>query len=257
MPIYSSSFFSELIEPVWRVLVQEVTLYCRKVVFNEEFEFSEQEKQKLSEEGFEYSRGYESESEDEVFGIEGFILELIDLTVDLLKRQGMMEALQDHMLTLFLCLKSYSLLKHEHIILWKNDPNLFISEEYDDENINSIRIKAIGLIKEVSKEIDDSILLNFIKIVISEFFEGTNPENYLDVIKLDDYNFLFPYLEQMNSDKNYIERRHESNLLILGNLADDISLLKNKNKISDNDFQSLIQFLFDLISNCKIYFHLS
>lgn len=232
-------------------------MYCRKVVFNEEFEFSEQEKQKLSEEGFEYSRGYESESEDEIFGIEGFILELIDLTVDLLKRQGMMEALQDHMLTLFLCLKSYSLLKHEHIILWKNDPNLFISEEYDDENINSIRIKAIGLIKEVSKEIDDSILLSFIKIVISEFFEGTNPENYLDVIKLDDYNFLFPYLEQMNSDKNYIERRHESNLLILGSLADDISLLKNKNKISDNDFQSLIQFLFDLISNCKIYFHLS
>lgn len=92
-------------------------MYCRKVVFNEEFEFSEQEKQKLSEEGFEYSRGYESESEDEIFGIEGFILELIDLTVDLLKRQGMMEALQDHMLTLFLCLKSYSLLKHEHIIL--------------------------------------------------------------------------------------------------------------------------------------------
>lgn len=248
MPIYSSSFFTEMIEPAWRVLVLEMTLYTDKIVFDKSLDFSESELQKIKEEGYDYTRGYESEDEEEIYGIEGFVTELIDFAVDLLKRNGMMEALQDHMLTLFLCLKGYCLMSHQNMILWKNDPNMFITEEYDDENVNSIRNKAISLIKEVAKEIDDSIVLKFISIIMSEFTSGLNPENYLEVIKLDDYNYLFPYFEKMNSDPVYIQRRHEANLLILGSLSDDLVILRDKNKISNDEINALMEFLFKIVS---------
>lgn len=248
MPIYSSSFFTEMIEPAWRVLVLEMTLYSQKVVFNQSIDYNETELEKIKEEGYEYTRGYESEDEEESYGIEGFVIELIDFAVDLLKRRGMMEALQDHMLTLFLCLKGYCLMPHQTMVLWKNDPNLFITEEYDDENVNSIRNKSISLIKEVTKEIDDNIVLKFISIILSEFSNGINPEDYLEVIKLDDYNYLFPYFEKMKSDPVYIHRRHEANLLIIGNLSDDIMIMKDKNKISNDEINALMDFLFKIIN---------
>ena len=41
MPIYSSKFFNLLIEPAWRLIVLELSLYCNKVVFNKEIEYTE------------------------------------------------------------------------------------------------------------------------------------------------------------------------------------------------------------------------
>lgn len=254
MPIYSSSFFTELIEPAWRVLVLEMTLFTHKVVFNQEFEYSENETQHMNDEGYNYSRGYDSDDEEEIYGIEGLVQELIDLAIDLLKRQGVMEALQDYMLTLFLCLKGYCLMPNQSMQLWKNDPNLFITEEYDDENVNTIRSKAVTLIKDAAKEVDPSIVLKFLSIILSEFDQGVNPENYLEVIKLDDYNFLFPYFNKMNTDHDYIQRRHEANLLILGNLSDELLIMKDKKKISEEEINNLISFLFNIITNkeCQI-----
>lgn len=248
MPIYSSSFFTDLIEPAWRILVYEMTLYCQKVIFNEDIEYTETEIQRMNEEGYNYSRGYESEDEEEVYGIEGLVQELIDLAIDLLKRNGVLEALQDHVLTLFLCLKGYCLMPNQSILLWKNDPNLFISEEYDDENVNSIRSKAISLIRDVVKEIDDSIIIRFVGIILSEFNQGIDPENYLEVIKLDDYNSLFPFFDKLNNDSAYIQRRHEANLLILGSLSEDLMAVRDKKKISNEEIDQLVSFIFEIIT---------
>lgn len=249
MPIYSSRFLGELIEPAWRVIVLQMTLYTEQVIFNKRLEYSETEQRQIHEENYDYKRGYESEDEDEVFGIEGLTNELIDFAVDLLKRSGVMEALQDNMLTFLLCLKNYCLMPHQSMLLWASDANLYITEEYDDENINSIRNKSVSLIKDIVKDIEDEVILKFLNIILQEFFNGIDPENYLEVIKLDDYNFLFPYFEKMNSDQVYITRRHEANLLILGNLAEDILILRDKNKLSDEDLLQLIKFLFSIISN--------
>ena len=38
--------------------------------------------------------------------------------------------------------------------------------EYDDENINSVRSKALNLVKEITKEIDDNSILKFFQIII-------------------------------------------------------------------------------------------
>ena len=66
--------------------------------------------------------------------MEGLIMELIDFTDDLLKRNSIISALKPALFTFLLCIKGYLYLPHNSIMLWKNDSNLYISEEYDEEN---------------------------------------------------------------------------------------------------------------------------
>jgi len=117
MPIYSARFFTQLIEPAWRLIVLELSLYTEEVVFNKKIEYSDNEERKIDEENYAYKRGYESDEEDEIYGLEGLILELIDFAVDLLKRRGVMDALRENLLTFLLCVKGYCLMPHNSVKL--------------------------------------------------------------------------------------------------------------------------------------------
>ena len=247
MPIYSSKFFNLLIEPTWRLIVLELNLYCNSIVFNKEIEYTEEEEITMEEENHIYDHGYESDDDEETNGMEGLIMELIDFTVDLLKRNSVIEALRPALFTFLLCIKGYLLLPHNSIVLWKDNANLYISEEYDEENINSVRSKTLGLIREISKEIEDDALMNFITLLINELMKGINLDSYKEVIKLDDYNLVTPYLEKLNNDKVYVKMRQESNLLILGSISDDLFRLKESQILSEKETENLINFLLDLI----------
>ena len=249
MPIYSSKFFNLLIEPVWRLIVLELNLYCNSTVFNKEIEYTEEEEITMEEENHIYDHGYESDDDEETNGMEGLIMELIDFTVDLLKRNSVIEALRPALFTFLLCIKGYLLLPHNSIVLWKDNANLYISEEYDEENINSVRSKTLGLIREISKEIEDDALMNFVTLLIDELTKGINLDSYKEVIKLDDYNLVTPYLEKLNNDKVYVKMRQESNLLILGSISDDLFRLKESQILSQKETENLINFLLNLIKN--------
>jgi hypothetical protein len=251
MPIYSSKFFTQLIEPSWRLVVLELSLYTDSIVFGKDIAYTEDEVYKMEDENHMYTRGYESDDEDEKYGLEGLILELIDFSVDLLKRKNILEALRPALPTFLLTIKGYCLLPHSSIELWKNNPNLYITEEFDDENVNTVRNKSLNLIKEITKELDDDSLLRFMKILISEFTAGVNVDNYAEVIKLDDSNLMTPYIEKMNNDQQYIMRRHEANLLILGNLSDDLFVLREKGLIDLDEVGELIKFFFSIVNGCS------
>jgi hypothetical protein len=74
-------------------------------------------------------------------------------------------------------------------------------------------------------------------------------ENYSEASKLDNYNLMDEYLENMNTNKKYTIRRHEANLLILGNLSDDMIILKGKDLIEEDMINEISTFLFDIVSN--------
>ena len=249
MPIYSSKFFNLLIEPTWRLIVLELSLYGDSVIFNKEIEYNENEEITMEEENHIYEHGYESDDDEEELGMHGLIIELIDFAIDLLKRNSVIEALKPALYTFLLCIKGYLLMPHNSIMLWKNDPNLYISEEYDEENVNSVRNKTLGLIREISKEIDDDSLVNFIHLIINELTTGINIDNYKEVIKLDDYNLIVPYLDKLNNNTVYLQTRQESNLLILGTLSDDLLGLKEKQIITLEEVEQLINFLLTIISS--------
>ena len=251
MPIYSSKFFNLLIEPVWRLIVLELNLYSNSIVFNKEIEYTEEEEITMEEENHLYEHGYESDDDEEIDGMEGLIMELIDFTVDLLKRNSVIEALRPALFTFLLCIKGYLLLPHNSIVLWKDNANLYISEEYDEENINSVRSKTLGLIREISKEIEDDALMNFVTLLIEELMKGINLDSYKEVIKLDDYNLVTPYLEKLNKDKLYVKMRQESNLLIIGSISDDLFRLKENQILSQKETENLLNFLLNLIKNVE------
>jgi len=251
MPIYSSKFFNLLIEPTWRLIVLELSLYCNSVVFNKEIEYTEDEEITMEEENHIYEHGYESDDDEEINGMEGLIMELIDFTVDLLKRNAIITALKPALFTFLLCIKGYLLLPYNSILLWKNDSNLYISEEYDEENINSVRSKTLALIREISKEIEDDALSDFIHLVIDELINGIKIDNYKEVIKLDDYNLITPYLNKLNDEKIYNQMRQESNLLILGNISDDLLRLKDK-QIKLSEIENLLNYLIKIITEKNV-----
>ena len=251
MPIYSSKFFNLLIEPAWRLIVLELSLYCNSVVFNKEIEYTEDEEITMEEENHIYEHGYESDDDEETNGMEGLILELIDFTVDLLKRNSIITALKPALFTFLLCIKGYLLLPYNSLLLWKNDSNLYISEEYDEENINSVRSKTLALIREISKEIEDENLSQFIHLVIDELINGIKIDNYKEVIKLDDYNLITPYLNKLNHEKIYNQMRQESNLLILGSISDDLLRLKDK-QIKSSEIENLLNYLIKLITEKNV-----
>ena len=234
MPIYSSKFFNLLIEPTWRLIVLELNLYCNSIVFNKEIEYTEEEEITIEEENHIYEHGYESDDDEETSGMEGVI-----------------DALRPALFTFLLCIKGYLLLPHNSIVLWKDNSNLYISEEYDEENINSVRSKTLGLIREISKEIEDEALINFIRLLIDELMKGINLDSYKEVIKLDDYNLVKPYLEKLNNDPLYIQMRQESNLLILGNISDDLFRLKEGQLLTKKETENLMNFLINLIKNVE------
>ena len=249
MPIYSCKFFNVLIEPTWRLIVLELSLYGNSIIFNKKIEYTDEEEITIEEENHIYEHGYESDDDEELNGMEGLIMELIDFSIDLFQRNSVIEALKPVLFTFLLCIKGYLLMPHYSILLWKNNPNLYISEEYDEENINSVRNKTLGLIREISKEIDDDALLNFIHLIIQECTSGINLDNYKEVIKLDDYNLLTPYLEKLNNDTIFLQTRQESNLLILGSIYDDLLRLKEKQLISLEEIENLLNYLLEIISN--------
>ena len=49
-----------------------------------------------------------------------------------------------------------------------------------------MRSKTLALIREISKEIEDDALSEFIHLVIDELINGIKINNYKEVIKLDD-----------------------------------------------------------------------
>jgi hypothetical protein len=246
---YFSQHIQTIILPVWKLILFELPLYTDVIIFNKKIEYTEDEENQIEDKNYLYERGIESDEEGEIYGVEGLIAELTDLTIDLLKNKSILFAIKGYLQTFLLCIKGYCLLPHTSLRIWKNDPNLFISEEFDEENINSIRSKALVLIKEITYEMEDDSIMSFLKIIISELSDGINADNYTEVLKLDDFNLINSYFEKMNSEENYKIRRYEANLTILGMISKDLINLKRKSKITTEECTDILNFLFTIISS--------
>ncbi len=68
-------------------------------------------------------------------------MKLIDFFIDLFQRNSLIETLKPELFTFLLCIKGYLLIPHNSILLWKNNPNLYISEEYDEKILTVLEVK--------------------------------------------------------------------------------------------------------------------
>ena len=117
MPNYSFKYILKLIEPVWTLMVLELSLYTDCIIFNQQIEYNDTEEAKMDEENHKFQRGYDSDEEDEKYGIEGLIFEIVDFAIDLFKRNGVKEGIQSNLGNFLLCIKGYCLLPYNSVFI--------------------------------------------------------------------------------------------------------------------------------------------
>jgi hypothetical protein len=57
MPCYSAKFLFKLIEPVWKLIALELSLYTDCIIFNQQIEYNDSEESKMEEENHKFIRG--------------------------------------------------------------------------------------------------------------------------------------------------------------------------------------------------------
>lgn len=126
---------------------------------------------------------------------------------------------------------------------------MYITDEFEDENINSIRSKSLTLIRDIVKGTeDDNLISSFLRVLISELLTGINLDTYGELQKIDDHNMLTGYLLKMNNNKVCSMLREEATLLIIGNLSEDLFILMDKNILSVQEIDSFGKYIIDVVS---------
>jgi len=125
MPNYSVKYIFRLIEPVWTLIVLELSLYTDCIIFDQQIEYNDSEESKMEEENHKFKRGkfilfntligYDSDDEDEKYGIEGLIFEIVDFAIDLFKRNGVKEVIHNGLSNFLLCIKGYCLMPKKSV----------------------------------------------------------------------------------------------------------------------------------------------
>lgn len=258
MPQYYSNNTKESIEYCFNTLINSLLFYTEECVLRHSLTYSQKEKTVMETEGHLYTRGYESDNENdnEKYGLEGLIGELLNLMCDSLSNSHAVEFLQKYFYHLMLIIKCYSLLSYSLVDLWARDVNEYIVEEMDYDELTedkplTIRYQCVQLLKSMASMIEPKSLLSFIKIVINELVQGINSSVYSDIVLISQYPEVLKKYYNIISDKDMVILINEANLLILGSLSEEIGLLIKDELISRNDMAMFINGLFTLISNAN------
>ena len=218
-------------------------IYLNKEIINKSIIYSEDEIKEIKENKYVYERGYESENEDEIYGLNGMIIQLGQLIIDIIDKE---DNFNDKNYNLLLISKLFILMPYVDYELFNSNGNEFIIKEYisNEDNKETINVRKIGinLIKTILGNNDD-LTLNFIYLLINEMNNGIN---------LDIYKKIFNNKESLIyliSNKDLVCHIQESNLYILGFISKKINCLLEQEKIQIEFINELINNILNLLKN--------
>lgn len=247
MPSFSKKFVDFIIEPTWKLVISLQFFYLEKIISKKEMIFTQEELNIIEAENHNYSRGYESDDEEETYGLEGLIKELIKFLMISLENNQVKKKLKSYLPVFLPCIKNYCIISNEKYSLWIDDPNYFVQEEYNDLDESSLRFCSMKLIQSILKKIDLDSCLVFIRAMISEFQNDQNNNIYLSQLTLDNSENLKLVIKKLNEDKDYIIRKCEANLFILGEIVFIFKLLLKKSKLDLDKTKEILVFLHGLM----------
>ncbi|MCQ2817081.1 MAG: hypothetical protein MJ252_07435, partial [archaeon] len=229
---------------------------------------------------YNYERGYESENDEEIYGLKGFLIELMDLIKNIIcfiiennKGKVLLDNIND-LFQLSLICKIYSFMNTS--INNRNDieslKQLFeeeyeISEEQsmlsdvtfmpqiEEEEIKeslSIRKQSLKILNEIFNFVllaDDKqnfkIFETFLKCIIDELLNGFQ-------MNKDGNNFYSFFsdskYEKILQNQKFYFLLNETNLYLLGALSNNIDTAIEYNSISKSDMNTLIELLLGLLN---------
>lgn len=183
--------------------------------------YSEEEKGIIRQNQFDYSKGYESDNEEDIGGFEGMVIEVMQTIIDL-------EDIDKDLVTkLMLATKLYGM------------GNEDIDEDDEDEIVN-IKNQSKYLIEFLCELIDDETNLAFINVIFNELIKGVD----LSIYSNTGIHFTKEILSP--SFNNYL---YQSDLFIIGTLSNKLYTLLLNKTITIGDVEKLLQSLLTLINS--------
>lgn len=252
MPLFSKNFIDFIIEPTWKLVVSLQYFYLEMIISGKEIVFSHAELELIEAQNHNYSRGYESEDEEETYGLEGLLKELIKFLTISLENNQVKKKLKSYLPVFLLLIKNYSIMPNETLSLWKNDQNNFIMEEFNDcENSSTLRFSSVKLIQSIIRKIDPDSAFGFIKAMISEFQSDQSNNTYSALSMLDNSQNVEFLINNLNNNSDYFLRKCEANLHILSELTHCLIILMKKKKLDLDKIKEISMFLQGLLQSPK------
>jgi len=218
---YSHHWFSEIINPIWELLLCVIPRYQAEVVHYKEHLVGD-----LWE-------------EDVSAGVEGLVTQLLELVSCLVLRPGLGTALQEELVPLLNNLCWYLHLTKDQEQIYFSDPNQFIADE-ELEFYKSPRTASLKLFSDLIEIFGEVAVEGIVKVVENMLLNTSQPSKNLLIYS--SHSEMHPVLESLNSalveiitanQEEHSWKTRETAVLLLGSIATDIIAYNAKSKKSE------------------------
>lgn len=253
-----------ILECICTSYVNTTKYYFKQVIINQNETFTNDEINYMINEQCDYTRGYESDNDNELYGLNAYIIRLTNLMnvvicdTDSIVISNIIPI--DAILKILMSVKIYLLLPIEQYTEMKNDPESAINiinddfdyfrkgNEYDeiqtDIHTHSVRKANSIFMKEITylliSQKQNELTFNFAQMILSEMLSTPNADNYKAILYDND---ILNLLNEHNK-----EMLQETNFYILGHFADDVYALHEMNMLNVQDIQQILEML---VNNVK------
>ncbi|EGR32294.1 hypothetical protein IMG5_089160 [Ichthyophthirius multifiliis] len=279
---YSRKSIAQRLQPIWKFFNSILPLYIWTNVYGvplnqlddnlqplkDPLEFQKDPKQQYGQQKNNEGENLEMrflEEEDEYLNeIEGLTINCIELVSTLVTKDTLYMLIKLAVFPIINALSHFILLTKDQERQWVYEPNQFVSDDEDEQNMRSIRNLALQLIFQLIDKFGD-ITIQALMIVAEKFMMNFDEAHSTQIIKsqfekmgtkeikLNDFNNekLMEFVKTSNFDCGLDEhawKKKEIGLLLLGNFSDDIIDFQYKHSSSFN-INTLIKNLIVDIDN--------
>ena len=137
---FSKDSINLILKPAWKLLNSHLPVFTEVVAYNQPLASLMTPEDDIDEESKDCEVGNESFMDEEVYGVEGMTLHLLELLSTLVLRLNVQALVQQGLVPLITTVSSYLLIQHDQEGLHRGDSTFFISDETQEmHRIQSIR----------------------------------------------------------------------------------------------------------------------
>jgi hypothetical protein len=219
---YSLEWINLVLQPAWKLLNVNLSVYTETIGYGRSIEFNETEMETFTTEELNITmdHGIESEAENEETGIIGMTMQLIELLTSLANKGSIRSLIQVGIVPLITSVASYMILSQEQENEQITDQSQFININNDTVYEHSVRNYWLNFLSQVIENFDDDAV-EAILCVTENFLLSMEQDKEPSVETNFDEIDVLKYTYNSN-DKNHGWKKREVALYLLGSLSDDI-----------------------------------
>lgn len=226
---YSRDCISKILEPAWKLLNFHLPVFTEVLGYGQSLKAFREGEDDQEEE---HLPGYESDDEEEVYGVEGMTLQLIELLATLICRQNVQEVVKMGIVPLISTVSSYMIIprarERQHVgnyahFLTDMDENFWVQP--------SIRKSCQDLLSSLVDVFGDLAVQSVLFVVENLFLtassEQASPTKVRSAQTVEEIN-IYDY-SYSSASRRHKWKKREVALFLIGSFAEDISMFRQRN----------------------------